>query len=133
MRIAALMLKPRPGWAFPNAAMDAFLFFACILLALPVAVGAFGVRDLLRFRGRAFGLYARSSGLLAVGITAGLVYYGVVVLSFAADGAVAGMARWPLTPLAALLYLQSVGATVAVAFIRAGGQRMASITHPGEA
>lgn len=107
------------------------LYAVSVLMSVPLAVGAFAVLDLVRFRRGAFGLYARATGLLAAGIAVGLAYYAVVVVSFGLDGALAEMAAWPLTARAGLLYLQAALVTGAVLLLRAGGQRMAEITHPG--
>lgn len=101
------------------------------ILIAPFGMGAYGLRRMESFRREAFGNYRASTFYMMAAIVAGLGYYALVLAAFQRLGVVGQMTQWPLSLAAVCLYLQSVCAVAALAFVVASGRAAWRVTKPG--
>lgn len=105
------------------------LWVWAILLA-PFAFGFLGLWRMEHFRREAFGHLRSLTLFMMVAVLLGLSYYAFVLVAVQHMGWVQAMALWPLSPMAALMYLQSAFATGALLAFVAAGDRAWRVTVP---
>lgn len=108
------------------------MFLVWALLVAPFAVGLFGLWRMEHFRREAFGHLKASTFFMMVAVLFGLAYYAFVLVAVSQTKWVAQMTAWPLTPMGALLYAQSLFACAALAAFGLAGTHAWRVTVPGQ-
>lgn len=108
------------------------MFWVWLLLVAPFTIGLFGLVRMEQFRREAFGHLKSSTFFMMVTVLFGLSYYGFVLIAVSQTPWVGQMARWPLSPMAGLLYLQSLFACAALAAFGLAGTHAWRMTVPAE-